>query len=50
MRGHSPGSALLRNIDVGSMGGFTDCGAGLDNKTSLHRAAIEKAQTELRYV
>lgn len=48
MHGHSPGSALLANAEVDSMGGVIDSGVGNDNKTSPRRAAIEKAQAELR--
>jgi hypothetical protein len=31
------------------MGGMVDCGVTHDSKTSPRRAAIEKAQDELRY-
>ncbi|XP_042513267.1 chromatin modification-related protein EAF1 B-like isoform X2 [Macadamia integrifolia] len=48
MHGHSPGSALLVNAEVDSMGGVIDGGVGIDSKFSPHRAAIEKAQAELR--
>ncbi|KAL5977580.1 hypothetical protein ACLOJK_041478 [Asimina triloba] len=47
MHGHSPGSALFLNAEVDSMGGVVD-GVGVDSKTSPRRAAIEKAQAELR--
>lgn len=46
MHGCSSGSALLVNAEVDSMGGVVDGGVGL--KTSPRRAAIEKAQAELR--
>ncbi|KAK9129379.1 hypothetical protein Sjap_009866 [Stephania japonica] len=48
MLGCSPESVLLVNAEVDSMGGVIDGGVGLDNKTSPRRAAIEKAQAELR--
>ncbi|XP_043719405.1 chromatin modification-related protein EAF1 B-like isoform X2 [Telopea speciosissima] len=48
MHGHSPGSALLVNAEVDSMGGVIDGGVGIDTKFSPRRAAIEKAQAELR--
>ncbi|XP_077225080.1 chromatin modification-related protein EAF1 B-like isoform X2 [Tasmannia lanceolata] len=48
MHGHSPGSALFVNAEVDSMGGVVDGGVRLDSKTSPRRAAIEKAQAELR--
>lgn len=47
MHGSGSGSALLVNAEVDSMGGVVDGGVGL--KTSPRRAAIEKAQAELRY-
>jgi len=50
MHGYSPGFALLGNVEVSSMGGFLDCGVGLDTKPSPRRVAIEKAQAELRCV
>ncbi|XP_050206923.1 chromatin modification-related protein EAF1 B-like isoform X2 [Mercurialis annua] len=42
------GSALLVNAEVDSMGGVVDGGVGIGIKTSPRRAAIERAQTELR--
>lgn len=48
MHGCSSGSALLVNAEVDSMGGVIDAGVGIGTKTSPRRAAIEKAQTELR--
>ncbi|XP_042489948.1 chromatin modification-related protein EAF1 B-like, partial [Macadamia integrifolia] len=48
MHGHTPGSALLVNAEVDSMGGVIDGGVGIDSKSSPRRAAIEKAQAELR--
>ncbi|KAF8402099.1 hypothetical protein HHK36_013051 [Tetracentron sinense] len=48
MHGHSPGSAILVNAEVDSMGGVIDGRIGIDSKTSPRRAAIEKAQAELR--
>ncbi|KAF8394105.1 hypothetical protein HHK36_020310 [Tetracentron sinense] len=48
MHGHSPGSALLVNAEVDSMGGVIDGGVAIDSKTSPRLAAIEKAQADLR--
>ncbi|XP_027353574.1 chromatin modification-related protein EAF1 B-like isoform X2 [Abrus precatorius] len=48
MHGCNSGSALLVNAEVDSMGGVVDGGVGIGLKTSPHRAAIEKAQAELR--
>ncbi|XP_043703526.1 chromatin modification-related protein EAF1 B-like isoform X3 [Telopea speciosissima] len=48
MHGHTPGSALVVNAEVDSMGGVIDGGVGIDSKSSPRRAAIEKAQAELR--
>ncbi|MBA0733073.1 hypothetical protein Gogos_017118, partial [Gossypium gossypioides] len=48
MHGCSLGSALLLNAEVDSMGGVVDSGVDIGVKTSLRRAAIEKAQAELR--
>ncbi|XP_016650804.1 PREDICTED: chromatin modification-related protein EAF1 B-like isoform X1 [Prunus mume] len=48
MHGCSSGSALLVNAEVDSMGGVVDGGIGIGLKTSPRRAAIEKAQAELR--
>ncbi|XVF81191.1 hypothetical protein PTKIN_Ptkin15bG0136800 [Pterospermum kingtungense] len=48
MHGCSSGSALLVNAEVDSMGGVVDGGVGIGVKTSPRRAAIEKAQAELR--
>lgn len=50
MHGCSSGSALLVNAEVDSMGGVVDGGVGIGLKTSPRRAAIEKAQAELRSV
>lgn len=49
MHGCSSGSALLVNAEVDSMGGVVDGGIGIGLKTSPRRAAIEKAQAELRF-
>ncbi|KAI3960659.1 hypothetical protein MKX01_003833 [Papaver californicum] len=48
MHGDSVESALLVNAEVDSMGGVIDGGVGTDTKASPRRAAIEKAQAELR--
>ncbi|XWS47236.1 hypothetical protein CRYUN_Cryun14cG0135200 [Craigia yunnanensis] len=48
MHGCNSGSALLVNAEVDSMGGVVDGGVGIGVKTSPCRAAIEKAQAELR--
>ena len=48
MHGCNSGSALFVNAEVDSMGGFVDGGVGVGLKTSPRRAAIEKAQAELR--
>ncbi|GLT28183.1 hypothetical protein SLA2020_031340 [Shorea laevis] len=48
MHGCDSGSALLVNAEVDSMGGLVDGGVGIGVKTSPHRAAIEKAQADLR--
>ncbi|XP_022758657.1 chromatin modification-related protein EAF1 B-like isoform X2 [Durio zibethinus] len=48
MHGCNSGSALLVNAEVDSMGGVVDSGVGIGVKTSPRRAAIEKAQAELR--
>ncbi|RZC00320.1 Chromatin modification-related protein EAF1 A isoform B [Glycine soja] len=48
MHGCNSGSALLVNAEVDSMGGVVDGGVGIGLKTSPRRAAIEKAQAELR--
>ncbi|GKV00672.1 hypothetical protein SLEP1_g13329 [Rubroshorea leprosula] len=48
MHGCDSGSALLVNAEVDSMGGLVDGGVGIGVKTSPRRAAIEKAQAELR--
>ncbi|XP_058756978.1 chromatin modification-related protein EAF1 B-like isoform X3 [Vicia villosa] len=42
------GSAHVVNAEVDSMGGVVDGGVGIGLKTSPRRAAIEKAQAELR--
>lgn len=49
MHGCSSGSAFLVNAEVDSMGGVVDGGVGIGLKTSPRRAAIEKAQAELRF-
>lgn len=41
---------LLVNAEVDSMGGVIDSGGGVGVKSSPRRAAIEKAQAELRYI
>ncbi|KAM6591981.1 hypothetical protein CsatA_014586 [Cannabis sativa] len=48
MHGCSSGYALPVNAEVDSMGGVVDGGVGIGLKTSPRRAAIEKAQAELR--
>ncbi|GMJ09005.1 hypothetical protein like AT3G24880 [Hibiscus trionum] len=48
MHGCNSGSALLVNAEVDSMGGIVDGGVGIGVKTSPRRAAIERAQEELR--
>ncbi|CAK7333927.1 unnamed protein product [Dovyalis caffra] len=48
MHGCVSGSALLVNAEVDSMGGVVDGGVGIGIKPSPRRAAIEKAQAELR--
>ncbi|XP_039032556.1 chromatin modification-related protein EAF1 B-like isoform X1 [Hibiscus syriacus] len=48
MHGCNSGSALLVNAEVDSMGGIVDGGDGIGVKTSPPRAAIERAQAELR--
>lgn len=48
MHGHSPGVSVVVNTEVDSMGGVVDVGLGVDTKGSPRRAAIEKAQAELR--
>ncbi|GMI66377.1 hypothetical protein like AT3G24880 [Hibiscus trionum] len=48
MHGLNTGSALLVNAEVDSMGGIVDGGVGIGVKTSPRRAAVERAQEELR--
>ncbi|XP_038714096.1 chromatin modification-related protein EAF1 B-like isoform X2 [Tripterygium wilfordii] len=48
MHGCCSGSALLVNAEVDSMGGVVDGGVGIGVETSPRRAAIEKAQADLR--
>ncbi|XP_062078466.1 chromatin modification-related protein EAF1 B-like [Humulus lupulus] len=48
MHGCSSGYVLPVNAEVDSMGGVVDGGVGIGLKTSPRRAAIEKAQVELR--
>lgn len=48
MHGFSSRSTFLVNAEVDSMGGVVDGGVGIGNKPSPRRAAIEKAQAELR--
>lgn len=48
MHGCNSGSALLVNAEVDSMGGVVDGGGGVGTKSSPRRAAIKKAQAELR--
>ncbi|KAK2649152.1 hypothetical protein Ddye_016641 [Dipteronia dyeriana] len=48
MHGCGSGTALIVNAEVDSMGGVVDGGVGIGVKTSPCRAAIEKAQAELR--
>ncbi|KAJ7950438.1 chromatin modification-related protein EAF1 B-like [Quillaja saponaria] len=48
MHGCNSGSAILVNAEVDSMGGVVDSRVGIGLKTSPRRAAIEKAQVELR--
>lgn len=49
MHGSSPGLALIPDTEAAYMGGIVENGVGSDTKTSPRRAAIEKAQEELRY-
>ncbi|XP_044494241.1 chromatin modification-related protein EAF1 B-like isoform X2 [Mangifera indica] len=48
MHGCGSGAAILVNAEVDSMGGVVDGGVGIGVKTSPCRAAIAKAQAELR--
>ncbi|KAJ0980848.1 hypothetical protein J5N97_009103 [Dioscorea zingiberensis] len=48
MHGSSPGLAPLQDTTVKYMGGIVENGVVSDTKTSPRRAAIEKAQEELR--
>ncbi|KAK7256022.1 hypothetical protein RIF29_29453 [Crotalaria pallida] len=48
MHGCNSGSAFLVNAEVDSMGGVVEGGVGIGLKASPRRAAIEKAQAELR--
>lgn len=48
MHGCNSGSVHVVNAEVDSMGGVVDGGVGIGLKTSPRRAAIEKAQAELR--
>lgn len=48
MHGCNFGSVHVVNAEVDSMGGVVDGGVGVGLKTSPRRAAIEKAQAELR--
>ncbi|KAJ9169764.1 hypothetical protein P3X46_017919 [Hevea brasiliensis] len=48
MHGCGSGSAFLVNAEVDSMGGVVEGGVGIGIKTSPRRAAIERAQAELR--
>ncbi|KAK9726544.1 hypothetical protein RND81_05G222400 [Saponaria officinalis] len=48
MHGFGLGSTVLVNAEVDSMGGIVDVGDGIGTKPSPRRAAIEKAQAELR--
>lgn len=48
MHGCNSESAVLVNAEVDFMGGVVDGGVGIGVKTSPRRAAIEKAQSELR--
>lgn len=48
MHGFISGSTFLVNAEVDSMGGVVDGGVGIGNKPSPRRAAIEKAQADLR--
>ncbi|CAO2839913.1 unnamed protein product, partial [Amaranthus hypochondriacus] len=48
MHGFSSGSTFLVNAEVDSMGGVVDGGVAIGCKPSPRRAAIEKAQAELR--
>lgn len=38
------------DTELCSMGGIAECGVNIDQKASPRRAAIEKAQEELRYI
>ncbi|KAJ1409572.1 Helicase/SANT-associated domain [Sesbania bispinosa] len=48
MHGYNPGSALLVNAEVDSMGGVVDGGVGIGLKISPCQTEFEKAQAELR--
>lgn len=48
MHGYSTEFLVIVNAEVDSMGGVIDGGVGIDSKISPRRAAIEKAQAELR--
>jgi hypothetical protein len=48
MHGCNFGSVHVVNAEVDSMGGVVDGGVGVGLKASPRRAAIEKAQAELR--
>jgi len=48
MHGFGSGSAFLVNAEVDSMGGVVDAGVGIGSKPSPRRAAIDKAQADLR--
>lgn len=46
--GCSSASVLIVNAEVDSMGGVVDGEVGIANKSSPHKAAIDKVQAELR--
>ncbi|KAH6803532.1 hypothetical protein C2S51_031779 [Perilla frutescens var. frutescens] len=46
--GCSSASVLIVNAEVDSMGGVVDGGVGIANKSSPHKAAIDKVQADLR--
>lgn len=46
--GCSSAPVLVVNAEVDSMGGVVEGGVGIANKSSPHKAAIEKVQSDLR--
>lgn len=49
MHGCASASVFIVNAGAVSMGGVVEGGAGIANKTSPQKVAIEKVQAELRY-